>query len=314
MNILITGGSGYVGTRLIPELLKLGHNVVSIDTQWFGHYLEDHPNLVNIKDDIRNISRYDLSSYDSAIHLANIANDPAVDLNPNLSWEINVLASYELINQLSQGKCQSFMFGSSGSVYGIKDEPKVTEDLDPFPISTYNKTKMIAERVFKSFEDHMKVFSIRPATVCGLSKRMRLDVAVNLLTMAALTKNEITVLGGDQKRPNVHIEDMVGIYLHFLNNYNNIDSGFYNAGFENLKIIEIAEMISKKTGAKIVIKDSNDPRSYNQCSDKLLKTGFKPSGSVSKAIDELIKAYNSKELIDDPNWYTVATMKRLGLG
>ena len=183
MNILITGGCGYKGSVLIPSLLADGHTVTNIDTQWFGNSLPEHEKLINIKLDIRNTNDLPLDGIDAVIHLANIANDPAVELNPNLSWEVNVLAGQQLADKAVRAGVRHFLFASSGSVYGVKDEPKVTEELELVPISTYNKTKMVAERVFLSYTDSMQVHCIRPATVCGLSPRMRLDVSVNMLTI-----------------------------------------------------------------------------------------------------------------------------------
>ena len=247
------------------------------------------------------------------IHLANIANDPAVDLNPELSWEVNVLATQQLIDAgLRYGNIDQFIFASSGSVYGVKKERKVTEDLELVPISAYNKTKMVAERVVLSYQNYMKVHCIRPATVCGVSKRMRLDVAVNMLTMQALTKGEITVLGGSQTRPNIHIEDMVRVYDHFLKKPT-IPSRTYNAGFENITILEIAKMISRMVPTKIIIEKSNDPRSYRQDSTKLIETGFEKTANVEKAIRQIIEGYKSGEIEDKEEYHTVKTMKKLGL-
>ena len=201
-------------------------------------------------------------------------------------------------------------FTSSG-VYGIKSEDRVTEDLSLVPISTYNKTKMVAERVFMSYSDKLKVHCIRPATVCGLSPRMRLDVAVNLLTFQALSRNQITVLGGSQVRPNIHIDDITDLYLHLLSNKDRISSGFYNAGFENISIIDIAEMIKIKTDCEINIEKSNDPRSYRQDSSKILETGFVPKKKVANAIDEIIDAYKNKILKDTAQSHTVDWMKKI---
>lgn len=312
MNILITGGCGYVGTVLTETLLKDGHNITVIDTQWFGNHLNDHPNLVNTKGDIRNIDSINLENIDTILHLANIANDPAVELNPTLSWEVNVLAAQQLADKAVRNGVKHFVYASSGSVYGVKDEPQVTEDLILVPISVYNKTKMVAERVLLSYKDRMQVHCIRPATVCGISPRMRLDVSVNMLTFQALKNNKITVFGGDQTRPNIHMKDMVRVYQHFVNN-SNIESGSYNAGFENISILQIAEMVKNKLGAEIIVSESNDPRSYRQNSDKLLKTGFKQEFGVDYAINEIIEAYNKNELIESDQCYTVKWMKNLNL-
>ena len=310
--LLITGGAGYVGSKLVPYLINKGFEIIVIDTFWFGNHLSPHERLETIEGDIRNISKIDLPNIDIVIHLANIANDPAVDLSPILSWETNVLAGYELIDKCIKIGAQQFIYASSGSVYGIKSEAKVTENLDLVPISTYNKTKMIAERVFKSFSHKLTVHNIRPATVCGYSPRMRLDVAVNLLTMQAIDKGKITVLGGEQTRPNIHINDMVRVYEHFIEN-SDIPSGAYNAGFQNISIMEIAQMIKEKTGAEINRMPSNDPRSYNQCSSLLLSTGFEPKFDVSFGINEILEKYESGELTDNNNWHTVKKMKLLGL-
>jgi len=308
--ILVTGGCGYKGSILIPKLLDKGYYVVSLDTQWFGSYLEKRDNLEIIKSDIRNIDSLNLENVDSIIHLANVANDPAVELNPTMSWEINVLAGQQLIDKAVRENVKHFIFASSGSVYGVKSEDRVTEELSLVPISTYNKTKMVAERVFMSYSDKLKVHCIRPATVCGLSPRMRLDVAVNLLTFQALSRNKITVLGGSQVRPNIHIDDITDLYLHLLSNMNSIPSGFYNAGFENISILEIAEMIKTKTDCKINIEKSNDPRSYRQDSTKILETGFVPKKKVANAIDEIIDAYKNKMLKDTAQSHTVDWMKK----
>jgi nucleoside-diphosphate-sugar epimerase len=166
---------------------------------------------------------------------------------------------------------------------------------------------MVAERVMLSYGDQMAVQIIRPATVCGYSPRMRLDVAVNMLTMQALTRGEITVLGGAQARPNIHMDDITGVYLHFLENPQY--RGIYNAGFENLSILEIAERIAARIPAKIIVKESNDPRSYRVNSDKLLATGFKPGKGVNDAIEEIRAKYQSGELKDEDCCYNLTWMR-----
>jgi nucleoside-diphosphate-sugar epimerase len=313
MNILVTGGCGYVGSSLVPELLKQGHLVSVIDTQWFGNTLVDSQNLEIIKGDIRDPNIYPNGKFDIVIHLANIANDPSVELNPELSWEVNVLATYQLLFWAKKSLVRDFIYASSGSVYGLSEADKVTEDLDLVPISTYNKTKMIAEQVVLNWSSTFRTVCLRPATICGFSPRMRFDLAVNLLTFQALSKGEITILGGSQVRPNIHVNDMVSTYLHFIN-HQNLPGGVYNTGFENLTITEIAENICSKIPSKIVTKASNDPRSYRLDSSKLLATGFSPKFSIGDAIEDLSKRFGRGELVNEVQNNTVAQMKLLGLG
>ncbi len=312
MKILVTGACGYKGNVLIPKLLNLGHEVTAFDIMWFGNDLIPHPKLKVVKGDVRNIDDIPLEGVEIIIHLSSIANDPAGDLNPKLTWEVSALATMQLADKAVRNGVKQFIYASSGSVYGLKEEDKVTEDLTLIPISEYNKTKMVAERVVLSYSDRMIVQVVRPATVCGLSKRMRLDVAVNMLTIQALTKGEITVLGGDQTRPNIHIEDITDLYL-FLVQRKDL-TGVYNAGFENLTIREIAEMVCSHTQAKIITKQSNDPRSYRIDSSKLLNTGFKPRRSVDDAIKEIVIAYNSGKFEDEERFHTVTWMQKNQLG
>jgi nucleoside-diphosphate-sugar epimerase len=207
---------------------------------------------------------------------------------------------------------KQFIFASSGSVYGVKEEPEVTEELSLVPISDYNKTKMISERVLLSYRDEIVIQCIRPATVCGVSPRMRLDLSVNMLTMQALTRGRITVFGGDQTRPNITIMDMVEVYRHFLA-LGPKAPGIYNAGFENISILDIARMVTEFVPAEIVVSESNDPRSYRQNSDKLLGTGFKPKYRVRDAIQRVIEAYRAGSIRDDEACYNIKAMKRLPL-
>ena len=312
MHILITGGCGYTGTLLTNNLVDIGCEVTVVDTQWFGNYLIPRKNLKVLKLDIRDHDKIPLKEVDTVVHLANVANDPSVELNPKLSWEINVLATQQLIENSIKNKVNHFILASSGSVYGVKDEQEVTEELSLLPISTYNKTKMISERILKSYENDIKFHCIRPATVCGFSPRMRLDVSVNMFTFQALKFKSITVFGGNQIRPNIHIKDLINVYKHFIFNPD-LSYGFYNAGFENLKIIEIAQKVAKVIPSDIVIKESKDPRSYRQNSDKLLATGFKKKFTVSNAIEELKDKYESKKFTESDRCYTVKWMKELNL-
>ena len=246
-----------------PEFASDGHTVTSIDTQWFGNLLPEHKNLINLQMDVRDTDKIPMKDVDAVIHLANIANDPAVELNPTLSWEVNVLAGQQLADQAMRSGVKQFLFASSGSVYGVKDEPKVTEDLTLVPISTYNKTKMVAERVFLSYTNKMQVhcktsYGLWPLTTYAFGcKREYADLS------RGLKNGKITVFGGEQTRPNIHIQDLVNVYRHFLANPT-IESGCYNAGFENVKIREIADRVHERTGAEIEITESNDPRSYRQ--------------------------------------------------
>jgi len=308
MHVLVTGGCGYKGTILVPKLLDRGYRVTVLDAMWFGNYLHSHDNLEIIKGDVRNIDDINLKGTDIIIHLSSVANDPCGDLNPKLTWEISALATMQLADKAVRNGVKQFIYASSGSVYGIKDEEQVTEDLELKPISEYNKTKMVSERVLLSYSDDMIVQMIRPATVCGYSPRMRLDVSVNLLTMQALTKGLITVFGGQQTRPNIHIDDITDMYLHMIDKGESV-TGIFNAGFENISILDIAETVAKHIPAEITVTESNDPRSYRVNSDKILATGFKPKKSVKHAITEIIEKYNSGILKDEDKFYNLRWMK-----
>jgi nucleoside-diphosphate-sugar epimerase len=312
MKLLVTGGCGFVGTVLTKQLLLDGHQVTVVDTQWFGNYLAPHPHLTVLRQDVRNVDKIPLQGVEAVIHLANIANDPGVELNPTLSWEVNVLATQQLADRAARAGVGQFIFASSGSVYGVKDDPQVTEDMELVPISAYNKTKMVAERVLLSYTPNMQIHCIRPATVCGYSPRMRLDVSVNMLTMQALKNGRMTVFGGDQTRPNIHIRDMVDVYRHFLE-CPRLPSGCYNAGFENISILEISQLVAARVPSEIVVSASNDPRSYRQNSDKLMATGFVRRASVATAIGDVIEKFRSGELVDNDQCYTVRWMKHLNL-
>jgi nucleoside-diphosphate-sugar epimerase len=295
MNFLITGGCGYIGTLLTRHLLSKKNKVIVLDSCWFGNFHKKNKMLKVIKKDIRNFKDININGIDVIIHLANVANDPAVELNPSLSWEINVLASKLIAKHAINNKVKKIIFLSSGSVYGVKKEKKVTEDLTLNPISIYNKTKMIAERVFLSFKDKIDIICLRPATVCGVSERLRLDLTVNKLSYDAFYKKKIFVDGGQQIRPNIHIKDLIDVINYFIFYKKKLKHNIYNVGFENLKIIEIANKIKSKTGAKIVINKNRDIRSYRQNSSRLLKLGFKPKYNVDFAISELIHFFNTKQ-------------------
>tara|TARA_B110000858_G_C17726577_1_gene437965 strand:- start:252 stop:1205 length:954 start_codon:yes stop_codon:yes gene_type:complete len=310
MNLLITGGCGYVGTVLVESLLKDDHYITVIDTQWFGNFLKESKKLKIVNKNILNLDEFSFEGYDSIIHLANIANDPSVDLDQTLSWEVNALAAQQIADKAVREGVNQIIYASSGSVYGVKEEEHVTEELSLVPISAYNKTKMVAERVFLSYQDKIKIHCIRPATVCGYSPRMRLDLSVNMLTMQALMNRKITVFGGNQTRPNINIHDMVRVYKHFLLK-NNIDSGTYNAGFENISILDIAKKVSEKVKSEIIISESNDPRSYRQNSDKLIASGFVQKFTVTDAINEMIEKFQSNELEDKEEYYSIKTMKKI---
>ena len=310
MHIFLTGGCGYIGSVLAPKLLDKGFKVTVLDIMWFGNFLPEHKNLNVIQGDVRNIDDISMDRVDAVIHLANVANDPCGDLNSKLAWEVNALATMKLAEWAIRHKATQFIYASSGSVYGVKEEPHVTEDLSLVPISDYNKTKMISERVLLSYKDSIVVQCIRPATVCGYSPRMRLDVSVNMLTMQALANQRITVFGGDQVRPNIHIQDITDLVLFFIDQGAKVQ-GIYNAGFENISIMDIAKKVAELVPAEIVVTPSNDPRSYRLNADKLLATGFKPKYSVGYAIKEIIEAFKSGNMKDEDGCYNVRTMKKI---
>lgn len=309
--ILVTGGCGYKGTVLVNKLLNMKYKVTVVDLMYFGNYLKPNKNLKIIKADIRCKESYSLDNIEIVIHLASIANDPCSELNPKLSWEVICLGTQILLEKAKKSKVKQFIYASSGSVYGLKSEEKVTEDLELEPISEYNKAKMCAERIVLSYSNQMITQIIRPATVCGYSPRMRLDVAVNLLTIQALTKKEIIVLGGEQTRPNIHIDDIIELYIFFIKNPS--ISGVFNAGFENTSILAIAETIKKKLDCRIIVKKSNDPRSYRVSSDKILETGYLPKKNIEKSINEMVEIYKKGLLSDLDEYYNIKTMKKLKL-
>ncbi len=307
MNIFITGGCGYKGTVLVPKLLKKGFKITVVDLQWFGNHLPSHKNLKIIKQDIRNLTNLSLKGFDAVIHLASIANDPCGDLDPIMTWEISALSTMQLADKAYREGVKQFIYASSASVYGIKKEEQVVEDMDLHPLTVYNSSKMVAERALLSYSKKMCCQIIRPATVCGFSPRMRLDVVVNLLTAQAITKGKITVLGGNQDRPNIHIDDITDLYCFLIDNPK--IEGVFNAGGENLSVKKIAEIVGARTNAKITYKTSNDSRSYRLNSDKLSAIGFTPKKSVEDSINEVISAFEKGLIEDESINYNVEWMR-----
>ena len=313
--IIVTGGGGYIGTNLVKKLISKGYIVTVIDTFWFGNYLKPNKNLKVIKKDIRNISKKDIGNADCIIHLASIANDPAAELDASLTWDVNVVATFKIINLAIKQKIKKFIYASSGSVYGIKNEKKVTEDLSLEPISEYNKSKMICERILISFNKYIDLTILRPATVCGYSQSMRLDVAVNALTFDALKKRKITIFGGKQIRPNLTMDDMIKAYTFSLERKlkknKSLNEIIFNVGFENLSITNIAKRVNKiiKNKSDIAIKKTNDPRSYRQNSERILKAGFKPDKSIDDAIKQIEKKFIEKKLRLNKKFFRINTLK-----
>jgi len=306
MKILLTGHRGYIGSVLFHKLNLAGHFVHGVDTGWFGHYPRGQDQRLP-GEDVRSIKS--VKGFDAIIHLAAIANDPSVDHYPRLSWETSALATQQLCQMALRDGCERFIYASSVSVYGA-DRGMVTEDMDLQPLSDYNKVKMCTERILLSYPE-LTPQIIRPATVCGLSPRMRLDVSVNMLTMQALTTGVMTLHGGQQMRPSIHIDDMCDLYLYMLDHP--WINGIFNAGFENLSLLDMAKKVQQHVPSEIKITEQRDARSYQVNSDKLLATGFRPKKTVDDAIQEIVAAYAAGELHDEPRFHNLQWMQHIGV-
>ncbi len=307
--ILVTGGCGFIGTKLIPSLLARNYKVISIDTQYFGNYLPKNKNLSNIKMNVKDLKSHHLNNVDCVIHLAAISNDPAALLDAQITWETNVLNTYNLLELCKISKIKKFIFASSGSVYGVSKQKKVIETTDLVPISNYNKTKMIGEKILECYKKFFDIVILRPGTVCGYSKSLRLDLTVNAMTYDSFYKKKINVNGGNQIRPQLHIDDMVDAYNFFIMNKK---TGTFNIGFENFSINKISELIQKNyKKSKIKRNKSIDVRSYRLHSNKILKLGFKPKKNSLEAIKELLDIFSSKRIPKNINFYRTKKLKKI---
>jgi nucleoside-diphosphate-sugar epimerase len=322
--ILITGGAGYVGAILVPYLLENNYNVTVVDLMIYGNnVLKKHPNLKIIKGDIRDkdLLKEILPGHKTVIHLACISNDPSFELNPKLGKSINLDAFTPLVEIAKKNSVERFVYASSSSVYGIKEEKDVHEDMSLEPLTDYSKYKVACEIILKKHvSENFTPIIIRPATVCGYSPRQRLDVVVNILTNLAYHKREISVFGGDQLRPNIHIYDMARAYKFLIEADKSLVSGnTFNAGYENQTVNHLAFLVKKVIGDDIKIKNihSNDNRSYHISSKKIEKIlGFKTEKTIEDAIIDLKNAFISKKLIntlEDEKYFNIKRMNNLEL-
>jgi nucleoside-diphosphate-sugar epimerase len=297
MNILIIGGAGYIGTNLCNYLSQKGIRVTCLDTFWFGSFVNKEVKKINA--DIRSFNFNKLGKFDCVINLAYLSNDPLCEVDARHTWESGPLSVYKILEFCKKKKIKKFIFASSGSIYGLKKEKKVTEELGLDPLTDYNKSKMICEKVVESYSKDLNTIIVRPATVCGASPRLRLDVVLNLFCYQAYFKKKISILGGKQTRPLVNIKDMVRSYEFFINK--NL-KGCFNLGFENKTIKEIAQDVKKIIPCDLNILKSNDNRSYRINSDKILKAGFRPRFNSIDAIHELKNIFDNNFKPSIANW------------
>ncbi|MFH1353967.1 MAG: SDR family oxidoreductase [bacterium] len=327
-NVLVTGGAGYKGAVLVPKLLRAGYKVTVLDWYIYGDdVLEGHPNLREVKGDIRDGKLVDslLPGVQAVIHLACISNDPSVELDPKLGRSINYDAFRPLIRQCKEHGVKRFIFAASSSVYGISDKLNVTEEHPHVPITDYNRFKSMCEDImWEEQTDDFTVVSIRPATVCGYSPRMRLDLTVNILTNHAVNNKIITVFGGKQMRPNIHIEDITDLYVQLLTAPKEKIAGqAFNAGYQNYTVAELAEIVRRVVMklmpelGKMEIKTtkSDDVRSYHISSEKIKRVlGFEPKRNIEDAVADLVMAFKAGKIpnsLDDAKYFNIKMMQSL---
>ncbi|MBT3976449.1 MAG: NAD-dependent epimerase/dehydratase family protein [Rhodospirillaceae bacterium] len=327
MNVMVTGGGGYVGSCLIPKLLAAGHDVTVLDLFIYGmevfNGVGEHPNLHCIKGDIRDPKAVAqaVENADAVIHLACISNDPSFELNPDLGKSINFDCFRPLVRAAKDAGARRFIYASSSSVYGIKSTENVTEDLLLEPLTDYSKFKAMCEEVLdQEREPGFVTLTLRPATVCGYAPRLRLDLTVNILTNHAINNNKITVFGGEQKRPNINVEDMTDLYVECLQYPDEvIDGKVFNAGYENHTVSQIAEMVRSNVGESvdIITTPTDDNRSYHVSSAKMQRElGFTPRHSIDDAVSSLTKAFAAGKVpnaMDDARYYNVKLMQDIHL-
>jgi nucleoside-diphosphate-sugar epimerase len=322
--VLVTGGAGYVGAVLVSKLLQRGYRVRVLDLYLYGTdvlaAVQHHPNLEQIKGDLRDpaVVTEAVAGCQAVIHLACISNDPSFELDPALGKSINYDAFLPLVRSAKRAGVRRFVYASSSSVYGVKHEENVTEDLPLEPLTDYSRYKAQCEEILlQERAPGFAVLVLRPATVCGWSPRLRLDLSVNILAHHALRRRKITVHGGNQKRPNIHIDDVTDLYVNSLEwPEARIDGKTYNAGYDNLTINEIAGLVRAVVGPDVVIErtSTNDHRSYHISSEKIKsELGFAPRRSIRDAVVDLVAAFRTGKVPDPDNarYYNIQTMQQL---
>jgi nucleoside-diphosphate-sugar epimerase len=323
--VLVTGGAGYVGSKLVPKLIKAGYRVKVYDTFWFGKNLFD--SLINdnflelIEADIRDIDKLNSSliGCTDVIHLACISNDPSYDLDPKLGEEVNFTSFNPLVKNAVNSGVQRFIYASSSSVYGVKEEENVTEKLSLNPLTDYSKYKAICESILlEKASDDFVTTVVRPATLCGYAPRQRLDLSVNILTNHAVNERLIRVFGGNQYRPNLHIDDMCDAYSYLLDQPSQLINGeIFNIGAENMTIKEISELVADEIGQPLEIRIENTPdnRSYRVSSEHIKKKiGFMPKLGVREAVRDLKNAFNQGLLynsLTDSKYFNLKRMNEI---
>jgi nucleoside-diphosphate-sugar epimerase len=324
--VLVTGGAGYVGSCLVPKLLKAGWQVNVLDLYLYGEDLFKDlrgPNLAEIKGDLRDAAavKRAVKDCDAVIHLACISNDPSFELNPDLGKSINFDCFRPLVRAAKDAGVKRFIYASSSSVYGVKKEPNVTEELPLEPLTDYSKFKAMCEEVLEQErEPGFVTLTLRPATVCGYAPRLRLDLTVNILTNHAVNNGKITVFGGNQLRPNIHVEDMSDLYVDCLELPEKlIDGKIYNAGYENHSVMDLARTVQTVVDPKvdIVVTPTNDNRSYQVSSEKIRRElGFVPKRTIGDAVTGLKAAFAAGKIpnsMTDPMYYNIKRMQEVRL-